>query len=558
MFLFILAYFVLCRAYVAALQVSPGSTCANICLDNPESDPLNASSSSTTVADIACNDDDYQSSSTGIKFKNCLECLQTSTNVSGTENDVSWFLYNLRYSVDVCVYGFPNATKSVSSPCDIDYACQPLKTALETNSLDPEKATEFDYCDADGGKFSGTQVDACIQCFGSSSNQAYMANFITALKAGCQQRPEAGVLLGLSGSPFTDSLVNITSPPSNETASSGSDSPTAMTTGAIVGIAVGASLLFLGGTALFWVYYHKQKHLYGSEFDSQYDPRVGNKSISPPMVGGFNSIDTSDQSHFSDYELKAQQAYNNNADYYDSIEKEMQTRRPQYAFDSNKPGSGPSGALPTHPAYINRALSRNSSRDPSPQPPRPIKSNKPDSYALATYLSAGEDALKLPGPPPGPPPATLARGSSPQPSRGSIPRPLHGRTPSDSSVHSSTRMTALQPPPPPPPRQTKVPSISLPSVPRIRIPKKYSPPKIQIEGATPVAEQGEVLPIGLEISNPVIEHDRRFVENPFGAGRRANQPPGPPQVVEQKAVDRRPRAFIEEVPIHTGKSSMYG
>lgn len=330
-----------------------------------------------------------------------------------------------------------------------------------------------------------------------------------------------------------------------------------MTTGAIVGIAVGASLLFLGGTALFWVYYRKQKHLY-EDFDSHYDPRAGSKSISPPLVGGFNSIETSDQAQLSDYELKAQQSYGNNADFYDSVEKEMLIRRPHYAFDPNKPGSGPSGALPAHPAYINQALSRNSSRGISPQPPRPIKSNKPDSYALATYLAANEDAINLPGPPPGPPPSIYARGTSAQPNRDSLAHLSHVRTPSNSSAHSAAQPTAMRPPPPPPPRrEPKVPSLSLPSVPRIRIPKKYSPPKIQIEGATPVAEQGEVLPIGLQISNPVIEHDKRFVEDPFEARRRANQQQAQ-DIIEQKVVDRRPRHFIEEVSIQTGKSSMYG
>lgn len=357
-----------------------------------------------------------------------------------------------------------------------------------------------------------------------------------------------------------DTLLNITDAPTNQTLLNESTDATAMTTGAIVGIAVGASLLLLGGTALFLVYYRKQKGLYADDCDSQCDPRIGNKLISPPLIGGFNSTDTSNHAQLSDYELKAQQSYNSNADYYNSIEKEMQTRRPQYTFDPNKPGSGPSGALPTHPAYINRALRRNSSRDPSPQPPRPVKSNKPDSYALASYLNAAEDAaLLLPGPPPGPPPATHSRKASPAPSRGSLPHSSRVRTSSSSSVQNSPRLTTLQPPPPPPPpRQPKVPSLVLPSVSRMRIPKKYAPPKIRIEDATPIVEQGEILPFGLEISNPVVDHGKRFVDDPYEARRRRNQSPDAHKVVEQNVRDRRPRLFIEEIPIQTGKSSMYG
>ncbi|KAI1847140.1 hypothetical protein JX266_006680 [Neoarthrinium moseri] len=556
MLLSILACSLLFRAYAVGLQVSPGSSCAAVCLDDPESDPLDPASSSTTPLDITCSDEEYQTSSKAIKFKNCVECLQESKDISGKENDVAWFLYNLRYSVDVCVYGFPNATKSVSSPCDLDSACQPFKKALEVNGLDPDKGTEFDYCEADGGKFSGAQVDACIQCFDSSSTQAYMANFITALKAGCQQRPQPGQLIGLSGSPFTESLIKITTPPTNGTLLSSSSNATAMTTGAIVGIAVGASLLFLGGTALFWVYYRKQKQLYPDDFGSQYDPRSGSKSISPPLVGGFNSRESHEHSLLSDYELKAQQAYTSNAEYYDQLERGMKTRHPQYTFDPNNPGSGPAGALPTHPAYVPQALGRNSSRNPSPQPSKPTKTNKPDSYALAAYLNAAEEALSLPGPPPGPPPAVHSRGSSP--GRGSLPyasRPTHNRSASTQSKHDS--LGPAPRPPPPPPRQPKVPSLSLPSVPRIRVPKKYPPPKIRIEGATPVADKGEV-PIGIEISNPMIQHDRRFVEDPLEARRMHSRTQASQEIVQQNAVDRRPKWATEEITLHTGKSSMYG
>jgi hypothetical protein len=76
----------------SALQVTPGSTCAAFCLDNPESDPLNPNASNTTPDDITCTDDSYDNSATGIKFKNCLDCLQQSNATRGTESDVSWFL----------------------------------------------------------------------------------------------------------------------------------------------------------------------------------------------------------------------------------------------------------------------------------------------------------------------------------------------------------------------------------------------------------------------------------------------------------------------------------
>lgn len=78
-----------------AIQVTPGSSCASVCLDSPDGDSTRAAASTTNSSDIVCNDVDYFSSSTGQKFKDCITCLQTSTAVSGEENDVSWFLCKL-------------------------------------------------------------------------------------------------------------------------------------------------------------------------------------------------------------------------------------------------------------------------------------------------------------------------------------------------------------------------------------------------------------------------------------------------------------------------------
>ncbi|KAI0024464.1 hypothetical protein F4780DRAFT_725525 [Xylariomycetidae sp. FL0641] len=558
---------VLFQYHGAALQVTPGSSCASMCMDNPESNPLNADSSRTTVGDISCKDSDYDSSKAGIKFKNCLDCLQNSNSTAETESDVSWFLYNIRYSVDVCLYGFPNGAKEISSPCDIDFACQPLKGALQAGNLS-STGDQLEYCTADDGSFNSSQLDACYQCLVSTNDQKYISNFITALKAGCEQQPAPGSLLGLSGTLFTTAHVNITDPPVQQTSGENSSSP--MTTGAVVGIAVGAALLFLGGTGLFWVYYRKQRHMNGNKLQSEYDPSGGDASISPPLHGSFPATALKETSVMSDYELRAQKAYTNNTDYYHMLEKEMQSRQPNYAFDPNRPGSGPQSNLPAHPAYLPRAHSRQSSRDRMPQPPKPIKTNTPDSYALQVYLNAAEDAnaLALPPPPPRPPPAATNGGSS---FRGISPTP-YGSHSRDSSVSgrgpSPDRRPLINPhipvrdAPPPPPQAAKVPSLSLPSVPRIRIPKKYNPPKITVQGATPIDgptglthEEGE-LPIGINISQPIVEHESRFGDSPWE--RRRKSPP-PPLVVEQTAMDRRPKPWVrEEAQIRSGRSDFYG
>ncbi|KAI1113752.1 hypothetical protein F5Y14DRAFT_417140 [Nemania sp. NC0429] len=573
--------------YGSALQVTPGSTCAAFCLDNPESDPLSPDSSNTTPRDITCTDDSYDNSATGIKFKNCLDCLQKSNATSDTESDVSWFLYNIRYSLDVCLFGFPEAVKGVSSPCTTNWACQPLTAALEAGDLDAGR-NQLEYCTADGNFTTAHHIDDCIKCFASSPNQAHMSNFMTALKAGCQQRPAPGDLIGLSDSLFSGSPVNITSLPT-ETPTGNKDSGFGITsTGAIVGIAIGGALLLIGGLALFWIYHRRQKRAYGGLPSQHSDSRAGNRSITP-FGSGFSEKRA--QSQTSHYELQAQRNYANNAEYYNMLEKESQASRAQYALNPNNAMAGPHGVLPTHPAYLPRTHSRQASRESSPQPPRSVKTNKPDSYALQAYLSAAEDAGApdlLPPPPPGPPPAAVL--SDPSRFRGPSPNryALHSR---DSSVDNrgpspdrrpllnpavQSAPTAPNPPPPPPPppstRASKVPSLAFPSVPRLRMPKKYTPPRIAVQEATPTSGPSDPVPqfgteqqqadisIGLDISNPVMPTDAepRVFETHWN---RRRQPP-PPLVIDQAeaAARRRPPQWTmtAEAGARTGNSTLYG
>ncbi|KAI1171936.1 hypothetical protein F4777DRAFT_26573 [Nemania sp. FL0916] len=559
--------------YGNALQVTPGSTCAAFCLDNPESDPLSANSSSTKPGDITCTDDSYDNSPAGIKFKNCVDCLQKSNATSGTESDVSWFLYNIRYSLDVCLFGFPEASGGVSSPCTINWACQPLKTALEAGNLDSTR-NQLEYCSADGNFTTTHHINDCIKCFASSPNQYHMANFMTALKAGCEQEPAAGDLIGLSNSLFTGSLVNITAPPANTSSdSSNKDSGFGVTsTGAIVGITLGGALLLLGGIALFWVYHRKQKRLFADVpgSSSHNDSRSGNRSTTP--FAGYS--EKRGPSQTSDYELRTQRSFTNNAEYYHMLEKEMEmSSRPNYALNPHYPRSGPQAGLPTHPAYLPRTHSRQASREPIYQPPpQPVRSNKPDSYALQAYLNAAEESGGamdlLPPPPPGPPPAAVLNDSArfrdqyphsrdssvdhrgPSPDR----RPLLNSTTIPST--SDTSMNRPPPPPPPPPpstRASKVPSLAFPSVPRIKMPKQYTPPLIGAQGESLASntasadsyprggqQQQAEISVGLIIGGG---DDYYTGERPGSSNSRRRQPP-PPLAIPQGQKDRRHNPWV--------------
>lgn len=76
---------------VSALKVTPGSPCAGFCID-VQGDGFDPAASSTNATDMVCQDIDYTQTDTGIKFQQCLDCLQKSTKVNGSESDVSWYL----------------------------------------------------------------------------------------------------------------------------------------------------------------------------------------------------------------------------------------------------------------------------------------------------------------------------------------------------------------------------------------------------------------------------------------------------------------------------------
>lgn len=76
----------------SALQVTPGSSCSAVCLNDTESDAWDPESSSTDISEITCHDEEYDSTSTGIKYRNCLDCLQKSNATQEAESDAEWFL----------------------------------------------------------------------------------------------------------------------------------------------------------------------------------------------------------------------------------------------------------------------------------------------------------------------------------------------------------------------------------------------------------------------------------------------------------------------------------
>lgn len=242
---------------VLGLEVTPGSSCASICMDEENGDPFSPDSSSTNATDIVCQDSKFASDAVGIKYKNCMECLQKSQKTNGTESDIFWLIYNLRYALGTCLYGFEDKEKVINSPCVINWACEPLKDAILDGNLNPDSDT-LGYCTASNSAFFGKTLKSCVACLKSSDDETYLGNFMVALQVGCTQKPAAGSTLGISGSPFTRSVLEVTDTETEENEEPGA-SPNSLTTGTIVGIAIGAALFVFGGFALWFIYRRKKR-----------------------------------------------------------------------------------------------------------------------------------------------------------------------------------------------------------------------------------------------------------------------------------------------------------
>ncbi|KHN95767.1 uncharacterized protein MAM_06379 [Metarhizium album ARSEF 1941] len=234
---------------VQSILVPSGSPCAANCgniLDK------------TSPEDLVCKQGSFSTDPTGQQFAGCVDCERSSAYHSGNDSDIQSMLYelardNVRYALSYCVWGdAPTRNPEVTNtPCITTKACGPFKDAVQYRNLS-STARAYQYCDAwpsnDTPDFEG-----CTDCLNAEGRQ-YMANFVVALQAGCEQRPSAGLYIGLDGELFSTTAVEMTTP--RPTASVGPDGLDhgPLSLGAKVGIAVGASvaLLVTAGCCIVW------------------------------------------------------------------------------------------------------------------------------------------------------------------------------------------------------------------------------------------------------------------------------------------------------------------
>ncbi|KAL3957685.1 hypothetical protein ACCO45_008263 [Purpureocillium lilacinum] len=145
---------------------------------------------------------EQQQQAVGAQFRQCVACLEKSAFEQGGESDQQWFVYNMRYAIDFCIFGYPNGTGGAgSNPCLTSEACGRLARALEGGIPvvgDRARASTdtYSYCEAERGVWKSRYFDACVQCVKADGRHRYLTNFLIALDAACKQKPSRGLVLG--------------------------------------------------------------------------------------------------------------------------------------------------------------------------------------------------------------------------------------------------------------------------------------------------------------------------------------------------------------------------
>lgn len=154
-----------------------------------------------------------------------------------------------------------------------------------------------------------------------------------------------------------------------------------------------------------------------------------------------------------------------------------------------------------------------------------------DSYAMQKYLAAEDDR---PGHTMPPPPAQ---------------KPPRAAKPFDPA----------NPPPPPPQPAVKIPSLGLPSIPRVRVPKQYAPPRISVEEPTPTDAAGRVGHFGRTSApgsrSSSASRDGRPPTRGRDESNGISSASTNDRVIRQTVNATRPRQ--EDMPIATGKTVLY-
>ncbi|TGO31025.1 hypothetical protein BPAE_0002g01180 [Botrytis paeoniae] len=268
-----------------ALLVTPDSPCMSLCSDGQGSDSIDGS-------EIVCQNEHFITTTAGQKLKSCLSCLQLSTAAGNDQNDQHCFMYNIRYTLASCLYGFANATDTIATPCSTSKACGPFQLAIEDGNFITKNETAYGYCLANYNSILSGGTSACKSCLQSGNAESYLSNFLIALQAGCHQQPPDGTIIGLNASVFSQYAITETSPGQsyNTTVPSTTAARKGLSKHTIIGVSVGLGILLL--ITLFiiftlWRNYISLKR--GRDRHTPLDERYGALNITAPNEGAFGN-----------------------------------------------------------------------------------------------------------------------------------------------------------------------------------------------------------------------------------------------------------------------------
>ncbi|KAK4039432.1 centromere/microtubule binding protein cbf5-like protein [Parachaetomium inaequale] len=208
----------------AALFVAPNSPCSKYC-GNVQS--------STATDEMACDAGTLKGTPTGVVWEQCINCLLTSTYVSGRQSDLQALLYNLRFNMGYCLFD------GGTNPCVTRTACEPFEGAVTYQNMSTS-AGALDYCQ----KWDQSVPQHCSPCLVPLEDGIYQNNYMLILEAACEQRPAPGSTVSIDGDPFSSHNITIVAPQATYSSVPSPDyGPVSL--GARVGIAFGGLALLL-------------------------------------------------------------------------------------------------------------------------------------------------------------------------------------------------------------------------------------------------------------------------------------------------------------------------
>lgn len=299
-------------SFIGCVEVTPSSQCSSICINSPNANITDKVASSTQPYQLVCNDWELRgpnSTADGRKFHDCVACESTSTasDKGSRENDVYWFLFNMKYTIDHCVFSFENNDVTIQNLQCADTCAGPsngMMSAMTDRVLQTNTTIQYQYCEDGNGAFQ-KNVNACMDCLNKVPASNALVNYLRALDQACDQRPPIGGstplkldfdLYNTTAPPSTTesspAAVTVTSSPHTPTHTSSSNSHN-VALGAGLGLGLGIPLLCLLGLLVYLFRRQRAQAQHSSsemERSSPENPRSQNNLARRAEMQGSSSL----------------------------------------------------------------------------------------------------------------------------------------------------------------------------------------------------------------------------------------------------------------------------